>query len=130
MTAKVDDCTITPSCGNVFLDLGFPLREALELTLHADLMCHLERFVEQKGWTREQVAETFGLTLQQADDLMGGQWKSLSLEGLLHMAERLEWSIRVEMDEPPAEAARAPRQRQDAPHHARRRRTKREAVAA
>ena len=124
------DSGFEESCGNVFIDLGFSLREALELTLHADLMCHLERFVEQKGWTREQVAETFGLTLQQADDLMGGQWKSFSLEGLLHMAERLGWSIRVEMDEPPAEAARVPQQRQDALHHARRRRTKREAVAA
>lgn len=122
------DSGFEESCGNVFLDLGFPLREALELTLHTDLMCHLERFIEQKGWTREQVAETFGLTLQQATDLMSGQWKAFSLDGLLHMAGTLGWVIKVEMDEPPAEAVQAPVAKHSAPPPARRR-TKRAAIA-
>ena len=98
MSKEMDDCTITPSCGNVFLDLGFPPHEALMMSLHADLFGHLRLFIKQKGWTQAQAAAALELTPGQALDLMRGNWKPFELEDLMLMAARLGWDIRVEHD--------------------------------
>ena len=97
------DSGFEESCGNVFLDLGFPPHEAIVMTLETDLFCHLQKFIERQGWTQERVAQEFCLTPGQALDLMRGNWKPFALKDLMLMAARLGWVIKVEMDEPPAD---------------------------
>jgi hypothetical protein len=47
MPSHIDpDLTVTESCGNVFLDLGFPPGEAAVLALRADLMARLRLLIE------------------------------------------------------------------------------------
>ena len=125
------DSGFEESCGNVFIDLGFPPHEAIVMTLETDLFCHLQKFIERQGWAQERVAQEFCLTPGQALDLMRGNWKPFALRDLMLMAARLGWSIRVEMDDVPDEALQELVAKHSAlPPIKRRRRTKREAVAA
>lgn len=124
------DSGFEESCGNVFIDLGFAPHEAIVMTLEADLFAQLHIFIEQQGWTQERVAQEFCLTPGQALDLMRGNWKPFALKDLMLMAARLGWSIKVEMDAPPADMVQVLMQKQAAPQPPkRRRRTKRAAIA-
>ncbi len=48
---------VTESCGNVFLDLGFPSNVAIILALRADLMADLCLLVRDQGWALMETAQ-------------------------------------------------------------------------
>ena len=52
-----DPINIVESCGNVFLDLGFPPEEAVILAMRADLMAKLRLLIDAKGWTQAEASE-------------------------------------------------------------------------
>ena len=79
---------MTPSCGNIFLDLGFPPGEAAVLALRAELMCRLERMIQEEGWTQQQAAERFGIAQSRVSDLVRGKWEKFSLDMLITLAAR------------------------------------------
>ena len=125
------DSGFEESCGNVFIDLGFPPHEAIVMTLEADLFARLHMFIEQQGWTQARVAQKFCLTPGQALDLMRGNWKPFDLRDLMLMAARLGWSINVVMDDVPEKTLPESVAKHSAqPPIKHRRRTKREAVTA
>lgn len=55
-----DDARITPSSGNVFVDLGFD--EAEIMTMRVDLMVSLEKHIDSQGWTQAETAKRLGIT--------------------------------------------------------------------
>ena len=82
------DSISTPSCGNVFLDLGFPPEEAAVLALRADLMGRLRIMVRDNEWTQTEAAERFGIAQSRVSDLMRGKWDKFSLDMLITLAAR------------------------------------------
>ena len=84
----MQNTTITPSCGNVFLDLGFPAGEAAVLALRAKLMCELEKLIKQEGWTQQEAAKRFGIAQSRVSDLVRGKWEKFSLDMLVTIAAR------------------------------------------
>ncbi|MBS1214908.1 MAG: transcriptional regulator [Proteobacteria bacterium] len=79
---------ITESCGNVFLDLGFPPDEATILALRADLMAGLRLLVRDQGWTPAETARRFGISPARVSDLVSGKWDKFSLDTLIALAVR------------------------------------------
>ena len=71
---------ITPSSGNVFIDMGLKPEEAAVLALRADLMGRLRLMVRDNGWTQVQAAEHFGVAQSRVSDLMRGKWDKFSLD--------------------------------------------------
>ena len=98
MTSHIDpDLTITESCGNVFLDLGFPPGEAAVLALRADLMARLRMMIETQKWTQSEAAERFGVAQSRVSDLVRGKWDKFSLDMLITLAARAGKEVRLEL---------------------------------
>ena len=82
------DALVTPSSGNVFVDLGFGPGEAAVMALRADLMARLRLLVQSEGWTQAQAAEKFGIAQSRVSDLLRGKWDRFSLDMLITLAAR------------------------------------------
>ncbi len=79
---------IHESCGNVFLDLGFPPEQAALMQLRADLMEALRKVIEDRGWTQQQAAAELDVTQSRVSDLMRGKWDKFSIDMLVSLAIR------------------------------------------
>lgn len=89
--------TITPSSGNVFIDLGFSEGEAAVLALRADLMGRLRLLVQERGWTQAQAAQHFGIAQSRVSDLLRGKWDKFSLDMLITLAARAGQKVELAM---------------------------------
>lgn len=87
-TAEMDEGRRTESCGNVFLDLGFPPDEAILLSMRSDLMCRLGLWLRDSGLTPPQAAEQLGVSQTRIAELMRGKWDRFSLDTLIQLAVR------------------------------------------
>ena len=85
MTTEIE---ITESCGNVFLDLGFPPDEATLLALRAELMAELRLLIRDQGWTQVEAAQRLGISQSRVSDLVRGKWDKFSLDMLITLAVR------------------------------------------
>ena len=88
---------ITPSSGNVFIDMGLKPEEAAVLALRADLMGRLRLMVRDNGWTQVQAAEHFGVAQSRVSDLMRGKWDKFSLDMLITLAARTGRRVELAM---------------------------------
>ena len=82
------DAVVTPSSGNVFVDLGFGPGEAAVMGLRADLMARLRLLVQTDGWTQAQAAEKFGIAQSRVSELLRGKWDKFSPDMLITLAAR------------------------------------------
>jgi predicted XRE-type DNA-binding protein len=87
-TRRWKDDRITPSSGNVFVDLGFDEAEAHVMALRAELMVRLSQELKAKGWTQAQAAKRLGVTQPRVSKLNKGAWQDFSLDMLLTLAGR------------------------------------------
>ena len=88
---------ITPSSGNVFIDMGLKPEEAAVLALRADLMGRLRLMVRDNGWTQVQAAEHFGIAQSRVSDLLRGKWEKFSLDMLITLAVRVGRRVELAM---------------------------------
>ena len=96
-TRRWKDARITPSSGNVFVDLGFDEAEAHVMALRAELRLRLSQELKAKGWTQAQAAKRLGVTQPRVSKLNKGAWQDFSLDMLLTLAGRagLQAELRV-----------------------------------
>jgi len=85
MTTEIE---IAESCGNVFLDLGFPPDEAALLALRAELMAELRLLIRDQGWTQAEAAQRLDISQSRVSDLVRGKWDKFSLDMLITLAVR------------------------------------------
>jgi predicted XRE-type DNA-binding protein len=84
-----NDTRITPSCGNIFIDLGFDEAEAHILTLRVELLAAIERHINSQGWTQAQAAKRMGITQPRVSKIKKRAWDEFSVDMLLTLAARL-----------------------------------------
>ena len=85
MTTEIE---ITESCGNVFLDLGFPPDEAALLALRAELMAELRLLIRDQRWTQVKAAQRLGISQSRVSELVRGKCDKFSLDMLITLAVR------------------------------------------
>jgi len=56
--AKKSAVRVTPSTGNVFRDLGFPIAEAEHLLVRADLLIQVQKAIAARGLKQADAAKT------------------------------------------------------------------------
>jgi len=86
---RLNDTSITESCGNVFIDLGFDEARARVMALRVELMMHLRDQLNKTGLTQAQAAKQLGVTQPRVSALLKGVWKDFSMDMLLTLAGRL-----------------------------------------
>jgi len=84
-----DDMSVTESCGNVFIDLGFEPAEAHVMLMRTDLMIEIEKYIKSKNWTQAEAAKHMGITQPRVSKLMKRNWDDFSLDMLITLATRL-----------------------------------------
>ena len=103
-TSSGEDTRVTPSSGNVFLDLGFPPGEPEHLAVRSYLMMAIEQLIKARGLTRTRAARLFGVTQPRVSDLVRGRIELFSIDALVEMLGRagVGLSIRLEHRRRPA----------------------------
>ena len=103
-TSSREDTRVTPSSGNVFLDLGFPPGEAEHLSVRSHLMMAIEQLIKARGLTQTRAARLFGVTQPRVSDLVRGRIELFSIDALVEMLGRagIGLSIRLEPRRRPA----------------------------
>ncbi len=76
---------IEKSGGNVFADIGFPDFEAEKLRIMAELVIHIERFIETGRLTQAQAAKRLGVSQPRISDLLRGRFHLFSIDSLVEM---------------------------------------------
>lgn len=97
MPRRDQENAITPSSGNVFVDLGFSHAEALVLTLRADVMIQLQLRIKSRQMTQREAAELLGVSQSRVSDLMRGKSDKFSLDMLMLFAAKLGVPLRIEL---------------------------------
>lgn len=92
-----DESAITPSSGNVFLDLGFDEAQAQVLALRADLMAQLEQTIKARRMTQVTASKVLGVSQGRVSDLTRGKVEKFSLDMLVTFAARLGTPAKVEL---------------------------------
>ncbi len=73
------------SSGSVFQDLGFPVEEAENLRIRADLMIEISKIIEARRLTQTAAAKLFGVTQPRVSDLVRGKIDLFSVDSLIAM---------------------------------------------
>lgn len=94
--ARRNKVKVTPSSGNVFLDLGFSEQEAEHL-VRADLLIQFLKIVTARHLTQAQLAKLLHVSQPRVSDLLRGRLHLFSLETLIDMLGRLEVQVRLVM---------------------------------
>jgi len=80
---------ITPSSGNVFLDMGFDPAVAEVMALRAHLMIELEKTIRARGMTQVDAAKILKVSQGRVSDIKRGKVEKFSLDSLVEMSARL-----------------------------------------
>jgi predicted XRE-type DNA-binding protein len=68
-----DELTITESCGNIFIDLGFDPAEAEVMKLRTEVMIRMRERLKETGWTQAETARRLGVTQPRISCLLKGK---------------------------------------------------------
>jgi predicted XRE-type DNA-binding protein len=77
------------SSGNVFIDLGYPEAEAVNIVARLQLMMQIEGIIKERGWTQEQAAKILGLRQPRVSELMSSRSEKFTVDMLMKLFDRL-----------------------------------------
>src|SRR6266576_5721110 len=75
--------SITPSSGNIFLDMGRSREESANLKTRSELMIELSELIRKRKLTQAQAAKLCGVSQPRVSDLMTGKIGFFSIDLLL-----------------------------------------------
>lgn len=81
--------------GNIFIDVGFPPEEALNLKMRSELMVKIEDYVEKSGATQKQAAKQLGISQPRLNDLLKGKIGKFSIDALVNIATRAGLQVKL-----------------------------------
>lgn len=84
-----NETTFEESSGNVFVDLGYPEAEAVNIVARLQLMMQIENIIRQRGWTQEQAAKVLGLRQSRVSELMNSRSEKFTIDMLMKLLNRL-----------------------------------------
>ena len=79
---------ITPSSGNVFIDLGFPPHEAEVMLLRAQLAEALRGWIDRERLTQAEAAKRLGIAQPRVSEIARGKVELLSLDHLVGLCTK------------------------------------------
>ena len=107
MTIDTKSCHRTRAGGNVFLDLGFPPREAKRLLAHADaqiddsnrlkqqLIDEIAEWMKEASVTQAVAAEVLRVTRPRVSDVVNHKVEKFTIDALVSMLGRIGKQVRL-----------------------------------
>jgi predicted XRE-type DNA-binding protein len=96
---------ITPSSGNVFVDLGFDSEEAAHLEVRSTLMFAIHKLIRDRGLTQAKAALLLGVTQPRISDLVRGRIDLFGIDSLVDMLARAGVKVAVKCSPMPQRGA-------------------------
>jgi predicted XRE-type DNA-binding protein len=93
---------ITPSCGNVYEDLGLPGAGAMRVK--AQLALSIDRIIKNRGLSQTKAAQIIGLSQPKLSDMLNGKFRGISEAKMLECITRLGRDVQIVIN-PQARAA-------------------------
>ena len=84
---------VTKSCGNIFLDLGFPAHEASVMLLRAQFAEALRAWMEREHLTQAQAAKRLGIAQPRVSDISRGKVELMSLDYLVGLCAKAKVDV-------------------------------------
>ena len=75
--------------GNVFIDLGFPEHEAVNIVARLKLMTQIESIIKEQGWTQQEAAKILGIGPSGVSELMTSRSEKFPVDTLMKLLDRL-----------------------------------------
>ena len=85
------------SSGNVFLDIGFPEDEAINLSARVNLMIQIETIIETYGWTQTQAAKYLKVKQPRISDLINRKTEKFTIDMLMKWLHKLGKEVTIEV---------------------------------
>jgi predicted XRE-type DNA-binding protein len=84
-----DEPSYEVGSGNIFVDLGFPEEQAVNMLARANLMGAIRQIIRDTGWTQEQAAKVLKVKQPRVAEIMGMKTQHYSIDLLMKMLNRL-----------------------------------------
>jgi predicted XRE-type DNA-binding protein len=75
--------------GNIFVDLGFPKEQAVNMLARANLMGVIRLAIQENGWTQSHAARVLNISQPRVAEIMGMKTQHYSVDLLLKLLDRL-----------------------------------------
>ena len=80
---------IETSSGNVFIDLGYPEAQAINIVARLELMAQIEKIIKERRWTQQQAAHILGITQSRVCELMNSHFEKFTVDKLMKLLDKL-----------------------------------------
>ena len=88
---------VVTSSGNVFTDLGFPVEEAENLRVRADLMIAIKKLINEKRWTQQEAARHFSVSQPRISEICQGKIELFTVDKLINMLSHVGRQVSVQV---------------------------------
>ena len=86
---KESDPMFEVGSGNIFVDLGFPEEQAVNMLARSELMGEIREIIRVNGWTQEQAAKVLKVKQPRVAEIMGMKTQHYSVDLLMKLLNRL-----------------------------------------
>ncbi len=92
---KSKNTVFEESSGNVFLDLGFPEAESINIVARLQLMLQIENIIKERGWSQQQAAKALGISQPRVCELMNSHSEKFTVDMLMKLLHKLGKEVTV-----------------------------------
>ncbi len=75
--------------GNVFMDLGVPEHEAINIVARLKLMMQIESIIKEQGWTQQEASKILAIRPSRVSELMTSRSEKFTVDLLMRLLDRL-----------------------------------------
>lgn len=84
---------------NVFIDLGFPYNEAVNILARLELMIAIEKIIVTNGWTQQEAAHLLGISQPRVCALMNSNSDKFTVDMLIKLLNRLGKRVTISIED-------------------------------
>ncbi|RLA08340.1 MAG: transcriptional regulator [Gammaproteobacteria bacterium] len=88
---------ITPTDGNIFVDLGFSSAVATKLKIKSQLMCQIEKWLKNKQLTQARAATILKVHRPRISDIAQGKTDKFTIDALLDMLDKTGQKVAMQI---------------------------------
>jgi predicted XRE-type DNA-binding protein len=85
--------------GNIFVDLGFPEDEAINMLVRAELMGEIRRIIREMGWTQTEAAKVLKVGQPRVAEIMSMKTQHYSIDLLMKLLSKLGKKVSVTIED-------------------------------
>ena len=83
----------------MFVDLGFPEHEAINIVARLELMYEIEKIITKHGWTQQEAAKLLGISQPRVCELLKSNTEKFTVDMLMKLLNRLGKKVSLTVED-------------------------------